>query len=100
MPVSIMNFTSPTQVLLVEDNPGDATLIQEMLSEVERADYRCQFADRLSTALAQLSSASVDVVLLDLSLPDSKGLGTLVKLRASQPGLPIVVLTGLDDEAL
>src|SRR5260370_18560096 len=90
----------PTQILLVEDNPGDANLIQEILSEVESADFCCQFADRLSAALEQLSSTSIDVAQLDLSLPDSNGLETLIKLRTWNPGLPIVALTGFEDETL
>ena len=92
--------TTLTHVLLVEDNPGDAMLIEEMLSEVRTMDFRCHFADRLSAALEQLRSESVDVLLLDLFLPDSAGPDTLTKLLAQEPALPIVVLSGLDDELL
>jgi signal transduction histidine kinase len=92
--------TAPTQVLLVEDNAADAELIQDMLAEVDSTAFRCQVADRLSTALEQLGSAAVDVLLLDLSLPDSNGLDGLMKLLAWEPGVPIVVLTGFEGEAL
>ena len=83
------------RVLLVEDNDDDALLIREALSattiEIERAE-------RLSAALEQLPKAGLDAVLLDLSLPDAHGLDTIERLRGQAPGVPIVVLTGLDDE--
>jgi len=58
------------------------------------------WAERLSTGLKQLAEAEVDVVLLDLSLPDSQGLDTFLKLRAQAPEIPVIVVTGLDDEGL
>lgn len=85
-------------ILLIEDNPGDARLIQEMLSEPGRVDYRLVHADRLSTGLERFLEGGIDVVLLDLSLPDSQGLETLSKVRAQSSAVPIIVLTGLDDE--
>ncbi|HLH21734.1 MAG TPA: ATP-binding protein [Chloroflexota bacterium] len=85
-------------VLLVEDNPGDARLIREMLNDVPAARLRLRQADRLATGLEQLDGA--DVVLLDLSLPDSQGLETFRRLRDRAPEMPIVVLTGLDDETV
>ena len=88
------------KVLLVEDNPGDARLIQEMLSEVKVVPIYVQWVDQLTTALKHLAKEEVDVTLLDLSLPDSRGLDTLARLRAEAPLLPIVVVTGLDDEEM
>lgn len=88
----------PLSVLLIEDNPGDARLIREMLANVPAARLRLQHADRLAAGLERLEEA--DVVLLDLSLPDSHGLETFQRLRDAAPGLPVVVLTGLDDETL
>lgn len=88
------------KVLLIEDNPGDARLIREMLAEVKSAPFDLEHADRLSTGLERLSAGGIDVVLLDLSLPDSRRLDTFAKAQAQAPEVPIVVLTGLDDEAL
>jgi len=85
-------------ILLVEDNPGDARLIQEMLAESGEADYQLEHADRLSQGLDRLLEGRIDVVLLDLSLPDSQGLETLGKVQAQVSAVPIIVLTGLNDE--
>ncbi|MBC8264007.1 MAG: PAS domain S-box protein [Anaerolineales bacterium] len=89
------------RALLIEDNPGDARLIREMLKEAGAAQFELACADRLSTGLERLAERDIDVVLLDLGLPDSQGLDTLGRVLAEPPGAPvIVVLTGLDDEAL
>jgi len=86
-------------VLLIEDNPADARLIGELLTEAEGAAFDLECADHLSTALERLAKGGVDVALLDLGLPDSRGLETAATLSAQAPALPVVVLTGLDDEA-
>jgi Flp pilus assembly CpaE family ATPase len=88
------------KVLLIEDNPGDARLIREMLAEERVASFDLERADRLSTGLGRLAVGGIDVVLLDLSLPDSQGLSTFVRVHAQAPEVPIVLLTGLDDEQL
>ncbi|HSV28447.1 MAG TPA: PAS domain S-box protein, partial [Candidatus Omnitrophota bacterium] len=87
-------------VLVVEDNPGDARLVEVFLLEDPARPFRVIKAVSLSEALTALDRQPVDVVLLDLSLPDSFGLDTLGRLRAAQPLLPVVVLTGNNDEAL
>jgi signal transduction histidine kinase len=87
-------------VLLVEDNPGDARLIQESLTVDGEAIFDLETADRLATALRRLSAGGVDAVLLDLALPDSKGRETFNKAKAQAPTVPIIILTGLGDEAL
>jgi len=91
-----------TRILLVEDNPGDVDLLRLALSEVPSERFEIEDVDRLKTALTVLSASgtAVDVVLLDLGLPDSSGLDTLIEVRQSAPDLPIVVLTGRDDQAL
>src|SRR6267142_7021941 len=87
-------------VLLVEDNPGDARLIRESLADSNGDAFDLETADRLATALRRLSAGGVDAVLLDLALPDSKGQNTFDKAKARAPTIPIIVLTGLGDEAL
>jgi PAS domain S-box-containing protein len=87
-------------ILLIEDNPGDIRLLQELMTEAVMLRFKLTHTNRLSTGLERLAKGDLDVVLLDLSLPDSQGLETLTRLHAQAPGLPIVVLTGLEDEAL
>ncbi len=87
-------------VLLVEDNPGDARLFAELVRETDAGRLKLEHVERLSSALERLRSEPFDLVLLDLSLPDEQGLNTLVRAHACAPKVPIVVLTGLDDEAL
>jgi len=88
----------PIQVLLVEDNPGDARLIFEMLKDVEVELFTMERVDRLELALERLSRVGVDVVLLDLGLPDSTGIKTFERAHDEAPSQPIVVISGLDDE--
>ncbi len=85
-------------ILLVEDNPGDRRLICEMLAEARSVTFDIKHADRLQAGLEYLGENRVDVVLLDLGLPDSQGLETLGKMYTQVSEVPIVVLTGLDDE--
>jgi len=86
-------------VLLVEDNPDDADTLRELFVDA-RAHVRLECVDTLAAALARLAAAPFDLVLLDLSLPDSHGLQTVERALAAAPHLPILVLTGLEDEAL
>jgi PAS domain S-box-containing protein len=88
------------KLLLIEDNPGDVRLIREMLAEAKDIAFQLEFADCLSTGLEQLAKAEVDLILLDLSLPDSLGLETFHKTYDQASGVPIVVLSGSDDEDL
>jgi diguanylate cyclase (GGDEF)-like protein/PAS domain S-box-containing protein len=87
-------------VLVVEDNPGDARLVELFLLEESASPFRVLKSGNLCDALTALDGEHVDVVLLDLSLPDSFGLATLERLRAERPMVPVVVLTGTNDEAL
>jgi signal transduction histidine kinase len=88
------------QVLLIEDNPGDARLIRDMLAEARGVLFDLECAARLSTGLERLAEGDMDVVLLDLGLPDSHGLDTLAKVQAQVPQVPILVLTSLEDEVV
>ena len=87
-------------VLLVEDNPGDARLIHNMLCQTSRLEWRFDVvcAESLAAALECIAEGDFDVVLLDLSLPDSEGLATFRAMYAVEPWLPIVVLSGFDRE--
>ena len=93
------------RVLLIEDNEDDALIIRETLAEVKGGSlpagtFDLEWAHRLSAGLERLAEGGIDVVLLDLGLPDSQGLETLRKARTQAPEAPIVVLTGLADETL
>ena len=88
----------PVSILLIEDNPGDRRLIHEMLAEAGNVAFDVQYADRLQAAMECLGQNGVEVILLDLGLPDSQGLETLRKVYAQASETPIVVLTGLNDE--
>jgi len=88
------------RVLLVEDNPGDARLIWEMLAEAGTNKFELAHVERLSEAIKRLAEGGIDVVLLDLSLPDEHGLDTVDRVCTAVPHVPVVVLTGLDDETL
>lgn len=89
-------------VLLVEDNAGDADLVQEMLEAVDGDRYRFAVvhANRMSDAIDHLEKSDVDVVLLDLGLPDAIGVDALTTIQPHSGRTPIVVLTGREDEAL
>ena len=86
--------------MLVEDNPGDARLLRELLKEPGGLRLELIQVERFSDALAALRADSFGVVLLDLSLPDAQGLETIGRLRSYADNVPIVVLTGLDDEEI
>ena len=91
------------RVLLVEDSPSDAALLQEsllQLSQPGRGEFQFTLAESWAGAAAHLQNQSFDVLLLDLSLPDSTGRETFVRARAAAPSLPIVVLTGVTNEAV
>ncbi|MEO8393069.1 MAG: ATP-binding protein [Chloroflexota bacterium] len=86
--------------MVVEDNPGDVRLVREILKEADPDRIKVISADRLAEAKDRLSEEQVDIILLDLSLPDAAGLETLERMQSVDLDLPIVVLTGDKDEAL
>lgn len=88
------------RVLLIEDNPGDARLIREFLIGKGGGTFRVDWAEGLEEGLRRLVPGRVDIVLLDLSLPESKGLDTVAKVLTHAPWVPAVVLTGLDDQSV
>jgi PAS domain S-box-containing protein len=88
------------RVLIVEDNPADVALTREALPDAGASGFLLESAPRLSVALARLEAGGIDLVLLDLGLPDSQGLDTLHRLRDAEPAVPVIVLTGNVDQAI
>ena len=85
------------KVLLIEDSPGDARFIQAMIVD-SLLGFRLEHVTRLGEALTEISKDPPDVILLDMTLPDSTGLNTLAEVRKAATRTPVVVITGLDDE--
>jgi len=92
--------TKPIKVLLIEDGPGDARLVREMCAEITGVRIELEWVDRLSTGLERLQQGWIDLILLDLSLPDGRGLEMAARLRERAPDVPVIVLTGTFDESL
>jgi sigma-B regulation protein RsbU (phosphoserine phosphatase) len=88
-----------TDVLLIEDNPGDADLVRLRLVESD-SGVNISCVDRLADGLASMAKQPPSVILLDLNLPDSHGADTFRKVLEKAPGVPVVILSGQDDEAL
>jgi signal transduction histidine kinase len=88
------------KILLVEDNPGDARLLREMFNEDSSLNVDLTCVGSMADAEKYLAGHAVDVALLDLGLPDAQGLVTIRRAHVASPGIPLVVLTGMDDEAL
>ncbi len=93
-------FPEKIRALLIEDNPGDARLVREMLCGARNKQFELDWTDRLAAGLQRLEQGGIDGVLLDLSLPDCRGLETIARVHAQAPEIPIVVLTGLGDESV
>lgn len=87
-------------ILLIEDNPGDTRLIQEMLNAEGDERFELNHVDQLSKGIERLKEETFNVVLLDLNLPDMQGIESLTKLYEEKKDLPIIVITGLEDEYL
>jgi predicted heme/steroid binding protein/CheY-like chemotaxis protein/uncharacterized membrane protein len=88
------------KVLLIEDNPADARFIKELLVKEKIIAFDVVWEENLSNGLKRLADGGIDVILLDLMLPDSRGFDTFSKTQAQAPQKPIVIMTGLDDETL
>lgn len=99
-PAQPKGMTTIKTVLLVEDNPGDARLLREMFNEDNSRDVDLTCVSFMAEAEHHLAEHAVDIILLDLGLPDAQGLTAIRRARRAAPNVPLVVLTGLDDEAL
>lgn len=86
------------KVLLIEDNDADARFISEMFKEIQKPEYEIARVSKLNDGFKYLEDHPIDILLLDLSLPDSIGLETFEKAHSQDPKLPIVILSGLNDE--
>jgi PAS domain S-box-containing protein len=99
-PATMGHQPAITRVLLVEDNISDARLFREMLREAGSDRYVLETAGRLSDAIILIRKAPFDIVFLDLGLPDSQGMETLTTYLESAAEIPVIVLTGLADDAM
>jgi CheY-like chemotaxis protein len=88
------------KILLIEDNPGDAYLIEEHLEEFANFSYELIIVETLGEALSVLKKKPFDVILLDLELPDSYGINTFLGIHNKNPFIPIIILTGLNDKTI
>jgi signal transduction histidine kinase/DNA-binding NarL/FixJ family response regulator len=92
--------SAPLKILLVEDSPSDAALLRESLTQKEFGSIEFAHVETWAEAVKNLRQGQFDILLLDLSLPDSAGRDTFLQARAEAPHLPIVVLTGVEDEVI
>jgi len=90
----------PIKVLLVEDDPSQAALLRQRLSRIKKPVFHVTCVDRLSMTINHLENEIVDIIILDLMLPDSQNLNTLDAIHRKIPKVPIVILSSLDDEEL
>jgi DNA-binding NtrC family response regulator len=88
------------KILLIEDNPGDAYLIEEYLEEFANFSYELIIVETLSEALSALKNKLFNIILLDLELPDSYGINTFLSIHNKNPLIPIIILTGLNDKTM
>ncbi len=92
--------SSTLRILVIEDNPADAELINVFLKEGLRASFTVERASNLAAGLRRLAQGGLDIVLLDLWLPDSDGIDTFYSVYSQVDPIPIVVLSGVDEEAV
>jgi diguanylate cyclase (GGDEF)-like protein/PAS domain S-box-containing protein len=95
-----MNNKAIKVLLLVEDNPADVRLLREMFHEQRSHNTELTQVDTMGAAEKHLAEGAIDIILLDLGLPDAQGLEAVRRARAVAPGIPLVVLTALDDDSL
>jgi DNA-binding NarL/FixJ family response regulator len=95
-----MSSAQKIKILLIEDNKGDARLIHELLKEIQYFGYTLEWRENLSAGIQAMQKTDLDLLLLDLTLPDSQGLETVLHVLSQTPDVPIVVLTGHDDATL
>ena len=90
----------PVQILLIEDSPLFVKLTRQMLAEAKSGEFWIECKENLATGIHRLAQGGIDAVLLDLTLPDSNGLDTFLKLHIAAKSVPTIIYTSVDDEAL
>lgn len=95
-----MNQSTSTNLLLIEDNPNDIHFIKSFLEQDTNYQYNITIANRLSESIEVLNIHNIDLILLDLTLPDSQGIQTFIDLYEQFSYIPIIILTGLNDDKL
>lgn len=95
-----MSASKPLSILIIEDNPSDSFLIEQMLSSSELAIEKIFTAERLEEGIQLMKQNSISIILSDLSLPDSFGINTFLKIRKQFLHIPIIILTGLSDSSM
>jgi len=90
----------PLNLLLVEDNPGDARLFKEYLKSPDPNAFHLDLDSSVKACLSRLDHTPMDLILLDLNLPDGTGLDTLQQVHGAKPEIPIIILTGNQDNSL
>jgi CheY-like chemotaxis protein len=95
-----MGMKKNITILLIEDNSGDAYLVEEYLEEFANFSYELMTVETLCEALCVLKEQLFDVILLDLELPDSYGINTFFRIHNQNPLIPIIILTGLNDKTI
>src|SRR6202035_4958547 len=93
-------FDKSVRILLVEDNAGDARIFKEALTQARISKFELVHQETLGQALIYLAKESPDVIVLDMGLPDARGMEVVQRVRATASSVPLVVLTGLNDETL
>lgn len=92
--------TKTIKVLLIEDNPDDVFFLRMVLRKIDGTNFQLEPAEDLAKGLKRLAQGGVDIILLDLTLPDSTGLGTFEMVKSACGGVPVIVLSGIDDETI
>jgi CheY-like chemotaxis protein len=95
-----MGMEKNIKILLIEDNPGDAFLIEDHLEEFANFSYELKNVGTLGEALSILKEQPYDVILSDLSLPDSDGINTFFRIHNENPLVPVIILSGSNDEEI
>jgi signal transduction histidine kinase len=91
---------SPIRILVIEDNTADVRLLREMFGKEPAGSFEMTHVVRMSEGISHLAKGTTDIVLVDMGLPDEHGLATVRRAKAAAPAVPVIVLTGLDDETL
>ena len=95
-----MGLGKKIKILLIEDNPGDAYLIEDNLEEFADFSYELKSVGTLTEALSILKKQPFDVIVLDLGLPDSDGVNTFFRIHNENPLIPLIILSGSNDEEI